>query len=103
TYDNFGNVFGGGGFQSQNFTMMQNAETTNFAITVNRVREAGTLINNNGYGRSSFRVNLDHRFLENFNLGVSSFHSRDDLDVPKINFQSLVEAPPDVDMRLTDD
>ena len=103
TYDNFDAMFAGGGYETQNFSMMQNTENTNFAIAVNRLREGGPLINNDGYERSSFRLNLDHRFLEDFNLAVSSFHSRDALDVPKVNWTQLLLAPPDLDVTTKDE
>jgi TonB-linked SusC/RagA family outer membrane protein len=102
TFDNFAEMFAGDNFQTQNLSMSQNTENTNFAISTNRMVEAGPLINNDGYERTSFRVNLDHRFLDNFQLGVSSFYSRDNLDVPKVNWSTLLLAPPDVDVTAKD-
>lgn len=102
-YDNVRNAFQGGAFNSQNLSVMQNALGTNFAITLNRLREQGPLINNDGYERTSFRTNLDHRIGETVNLGVSAYHSRDRLDVVNASFVNLLRAPADVDITRRDE
>ena len=102
-FDNVGNIYGGGSFSSQSFSMMQNAATTNFALALNQVHEGGILEGNDGYERLSYRLNLDHRFLEDFALSVSTFHSRDVLDNPKVDLFDVFSAPLDVDLRLKDE
>jgi TonB-linked SusC/RagA family outer membrane protein len=101
-YDNINAVFQPGAFQQHNITMAQNTESTNFAITLNRYREAGPLENNDGYDRSSFRINLDHRLRGSVSLGVRAFHSRDYRDETSLSFTDLYRAPPDVDLTVKD-
>jgi len=102
-YDNFYNVFQGGTFNTQSFSVMQNGETTNFAVTLNRFRQGGTLGNHEGYTRNAFRVNLDHRFMNTMSLSVSGYHSRDDRDMLNVSPAFGRRAPPDVDLRLKDE
>src|SRR5690606_6626554 len=85
------------------FSMSQNGEETNFAMTVNRLRESGSLTNNDGYTRNSFRLNLDHRLSGTLNVGVSAYHSRDQSDVVNVSFGDILRAPADVDLRQKDE
>ncbi len=101
-YDNINNVFEPGTFQNHSLSMAQNTADTNFAISLVRYLEAGALENNEGYNRNSFRVNLDHRFLNTLSLGVAAFHSRDYRDETSLSFTDLFRAPPDVDLTVRD-
>lgn len=103
TYDNIANVFQGGSYTSHSVSMMQNSAATNFALNFARLNEGGPLENNEGYELNSFRVNLDHRFLENWQVGVTAYHSRDYLDNISLSFAQVVRAPPDVDLRVKDE
>ncbi|MQA89478.1 MAG: TonB-dependent receptor plug domain-containing protein [Gemmatimonas sp.] len=101
TYDNLGAVTRPGGFRSYNVGIQGNEVSTNFAISMNHNEEQGALVNNDGYTRSSFRINLDHRFQDNLSLGTSFFHSRDGRDEifggAGDVFEDAVLAPTDVD------
>jgi TonB-linked SusC/RagA family outer membrane protein len=101
-HDNLRNIYQGGNYSTQTFSMMQNGAATNFAITVNRLDEAGPLTGNEGYERNTFRLNLDHRFRDHFSVGVSSFHSRDWRDNVDASFATMLRAPADIDLRLKD-
>jgi TonB-linked SusC/RagA family outer membrane protein len=101
-YDNLNNAFQGGKVQQHTFTFAQNTPATNYAISVNRNWESGTIPNNDGYQRNSFRVNLDHRFQSNVALSVSGFHSRSSSENNNVAFATLYSALPDVDITAKD-
>ncbi len=101
-FDNVNRVFQPAAFQQHSFSIAQNTASTNFAASLNRYSEAGPLENNDGYLRNSFRINLDHRFLEALSLSVSGFHSRDYRDETSLSFADLYRAPPDVDLTRRD-
>ncbi len=75
-YDNLAEIYRPGGFNSQNFALSSNSENTNLAASVNRLFEEGAIEGNKGYERTAFRINLDHRFRETMQLGISTYHSR---------------------------
>lgn len=76
TFDNLKTIYRPGAFNTQNFSLTSNSDNTNLAASVNRLRELGALEGNEGYERTAFRVNLDHRFRETMQLGISAYHSR---------------------------
>ena len=82
----------------------QNTASTNFAVTLNRYNENGPLLNNEGFQRNSFRINLDHRFNDGLVLSVSGFHSRDQRDnTDGLSFTTLYRLPPDIDLTKKDE
>jgi TonB-linked SusC/RagA family outer membrane protein len=108
-YDNVSAATRPGAFMNNHFQMMGNTATTNFAVSLTNFQERGTLINNDGYERNSFRVNLDHRLGGTMNLGVSAYHSRDWRDIistagnPSGNpFDVVLAAPRDIDIGRKD-
>jgi TonB-linked SusC/RagA family outer membrane protein len=102
-FDNVGTVFNPGNFMSHSFSVAQNGIDTNFALSLNRRVEQGALENNSGYTLTSFRLNLDHRFLETLALGVSAYHSRDDRDNVIASFEDILASPADVDLGARDE
>lgn len=101
-FDNLNNVFQGGSFQQHTFTIAQNTPETNFAISLNRNVTGGVLPTSEGYQRNSFRVNLDHRFRDNFSISASSYHARSAADDAPIAFGQLYGVAPDIDLRAKD-
>jgi TonB-linked SusC/RagA family outer membrane protein len=103
-FDNLRTVLQPGNFQAHNFTVSQNTASTNFAASLARTHEQGALEGNDGYYRNSFRINLDHRFLERLSLGISASHARDGRDnlFPTNLFSTLLTAPRDVDLSVRD-
>lgn len=103
TYDNVSAVLQPGTFQSHNVSMAQNAEDTNFAVSLGRLVEEGALANNDGYSRNSIQLNLDHRFVDRLSFGLTMYHSRDYRDniagAAATLFQNVLQAPRDVDLR----
>ena len=101
-YDNLRAVLQPGNFQSHNISIQQNAAATNFAVNVNRRDEQGAVEGNEGFNLTTFRVNLDHRFLDALTLNVSTYHAREYLDnlLPGGFFTEVLNAPRDVDLRV---
>ncbi|HKG91926.1 MAG TPA: SusC/RagA family TonB-linked outer membrane protein [Gemmatimonadaceae bacterium] len=98
-YDNVGAFFQPGQFTTQQVSIGQNYESTNFLFTVNNKHEGGSLENNEGYTQRNFRVNLDHRVRDLASFSLSAFHNRgkrDDLSGDP--FFDLLLTAPDVDI-----
>jgi TonB-linked SusC/RagA family outer membrane protein len=103
-YDNVSAITRAGQFMTNNFSVSGNAQNTNFAVSLNNYQEGGSLVGNEGYERNAFRVNLDHRFVDALNLGVSVYHSRDNRDNISGNpFNEALRAPRDIDFSLRDE
>jgi TonB-linked SusC/RagA family outer membrane protein len=103
-YDNLGAVLQPGNFQLHNISVQQNTPATNFAVSLNRRDEQGAVEGNEGFNLTTFRVNLDHRFLEALTLNVSTYHAREYLDnlLPDGFFTQVLNSPRDVDLRVRD-
>ena len=99
-FDNLGTVYQAGGFQQHTLSMARNSTDSNLALTLNRYLERGALVNNDGYERTSLRMNADIRFGTDITLAVSGFHSRDFLDNLDVDFRTIAQAPVDVDLSL---
>lgn len=97
-FDNINNAWTPGSFQQHTFNLAQNTVDTNFFLSLNRNQEGGALPNNDGYSRNSFRLNIDHRFLNTLSLSVSTFHSRDLRDAVNGSLSTLYTTPRDVDI-----
>ena len=112
-YDNVGAITRPGNYMSNNFSVSGNTESTNFAVSLNNHQEQGSLVNNDGYERNAFRINLDHRFVEALRLSVSMYHSRDGRENipsrtsttggPGYPFDDALRGPRDVDLTLRDE
>lgn len=110
-YDNIRAATRPGGFRNNNFQISGRTASTNFAVSLNNFVEQGTLVGNKGYQRNAFRVNLDHRFIDALNLGVSVYHARDSRDNLFIGtgagsgnpFDLVLAAPRDVDLTRKDE
>ncbi|MDR0786714.1 MAG: SusC/RagA family TonB-linked outer membrane protein [Gemmatimonadota bacterium] len=74
-YNNLEAISQRGMFQTHNFSVSQNRLNTNFAFSISRQREEGTIKGNDGYRQTTARFNLDHRFLETMSLGISMSHT----------------------------
>ncbi len=65
-------IFGEKGFISNtNLSMSGGSENTSFYAGITRNQEDG-IVKNTGYDKTSFRLNLDHRFTENIKLSLTS-------------------------------
>ncbi|MQA91686.1 MAG: SusC/RagA family TonB-linked outer membrane protein [Gemmatimonas sp.] len=104
-YNNVNAITKAGQVMTNNLSIQGNAESTNFAISLNNLEEEGSLIGNEGYQRTSIRANLDHRFIDALNLGVSMYHARDSRDNlgGATPFVDGLRAPRDVDFGATNE
>jgi TonB-linked SusC/RagA family outer membrane protein len=103
-YDNVSAVMQPGDYQAHQFSLSQNTASTNFALSLSRTQEGGSLAGNSGYYRNSFRINLDHRFLDALSLGISSNYVQDGRDNLSTSvFTQLLQAPRDIDLGRKDE
>lgn len=102
-YDNVDRFYRAGQFSTTNLGVSQNFGSTNFRLSANRYREAGTVETNNGYERYNARFNLDHQFGDDFNMSATLYHNRstrDELDGRP--FWDLLLMPPDINLDVRD-
>jgi TonB-linked SusC/RagA family outer membrane protein len=103
-YDNITAVTRAGGFMSNNFSVSGNTTSTNFAVSLNNLHESGSLRDNDGYTRNTFRVNLDHRFMDALSLSTTMYHTRDSRENISGNpFNDVLRGPRDVDFTRRDE
>jgi TonB-linked SusC/RagA family outer membrane protein len=109
-FDNVAAVYRPGAFTSQSVSIAQNSEATNFAASLARHHEEGAVAVNDGYRRTSLRVNVDHRFAGTLKLGLSTYHSRAELDefgnaqgLLGSPFWAFLAAPVDIDITRRDE
>lgn len=82
-YDNVGDITRPGGFLLNTVSVAKNSLSTNFLASFSNYDEAGILKEHEGFQRRSFRLNVDHRISDDFQVALSAFHSRgkqDDLE-----------------------
>jgi TonB-linked SusC/RagA family outer membrane protein len=111
-FNNVAEFFQPGRFMTNSASLAHNTGATNFLLSVNNVREEGTIVTNDGYERTNFRANIDHRPLDNVTLSTSIYHSRswrDDLTGPGgatqdgSPFWHLMMFEPDIDLGARDE
>jgi TonB-linked SusC/RagA family outer membrane protein len=111
TYDNVKALMRPGLFNATNAELSYNGATSNMLVSMNRLIQRGTLVNNDGFERLNFRVNLDHRLRDNFSLSVSATHTRSDQDLlansnsPNSSglFFNIITYPPIIDLAKKDE
>jgi TonB-linked SusC/RagA family outer membrane protein len=102
-YDNLSALYVPGQFLSNNFSISQNFEKTNYTVSVNQMNEAGALKNNDGYVRYNGRINLDHRFNDNLLLQISGYHNRSHReDLSGDPFTTLLQYDPTINLAARD-
>jgi len=103
-YDNVNRFYRAGEFLTTNISVSQNSADTNFRISANQYREAGTIETNDGYSRYNVRLNLDHRFGENFEVNSTLYHNRSTRDeLAGRPFWDLLLLPPDINLDVRDE
>jgi TonB-linked SusC/RagA family outer membrane protein len=110
TYDNVKALLRPGLFNTSNADLSYNSATSNLLVSLNRLIQRGTLVNNNGFERLNARVNVDHRLRSNFSLSISASHTRSTQDLlgtsNSSNSQSLffniITYPPTIDLTRRD-
>lgn len=103
-FDNVNEFYQPGRFLTNQVSVGRNTASTNFLMSINNYQEKGSIISNDGYERTNFRVNLDHRLTETLTLSSSAYHNlshRDDLSGDP--FWDLLMYPPDVNLGVKDE
>lgn len=102
-YDNLGALFVPGQYLTNNFSISQNFEKTNYTVSMNQYNEAGALKNNDGYVRHNGKINLDHRFSDKLVLALSGYHNRSTQDgLSGSPFSTLLYYDPTVNLAARD-
>jgi TonB-linked SusC/RagA family outer membrane protein len=105
-FNHMDRFFDPGTYLKNSISISRNTAVTNFAVSFDNHREDGVVTGLNAFERRSLRVNLDHKFYEKFQLGVSGFYSssrRD--DIPNnlgAAFFGLTFMARDADLTLRD-
>src|SRR5262245_4643607 len=76
TYDNLHALYNPGQFISNSVSVAQNTDATTFRLGMTRLDQAGALANNDGFQRTTARLNLDHRLGDRFSIAFTGDHSR---------------------------
>jgi TonB-linked SusC/RagA family outer membrane protein len=103
TYDHIESLFRPGDFYSNSASFGFNSGGTSWIATVANQKEMGVVRENDGYGLTDFRLNLDHRLRNDLSLAVSTFHMRSERENMYGNvFFDFIHQSPDVDLLQPD-
>jgi hypothetical protein len=72
--------FDPGEFFKNSISVSQTSPNTSWLASYATHREDGVVLNGGGYDRSDVRLNLDHRFRDNFSMQLSSSYMRSKRD-----------------------
>lgn len=104
TFDNVGTFFQPADTRSFSGTMAYNSAESNLRLSFNRFGESGTIITNDGFTRTSGRLNFDHRPTQNVQVSGTVFHSRSDRDeLSGSPFWDLLFYPVDINLDVRDE
>jgi hypothetical protein len=98
-YDQIDEFFDPGFFYTNNVTVTHKGRNTNVLFSFNNRRDAGVIENNDGASSQSFRLNVDHRFMDAVDISFSGSHNTLRRDDNNSGFYELTFMPPDVDLR----
>jgi TonB-linked SusC/RagA family outer membrane protein len=102
-YDHVNSLFTPGDYYSNSASFGFNSGGTSWIATVANQNEMGVVRENNGYQRTDFRLNLDHRLRNDLSLSLSTFHMRSIRDNMYGNvFFDFIHISPDVDLLQPD-
>ena len=103
TYDHIEQFYNPGNYSNNSISVARNSASTNFYASYGYRREAGVVLENDGYKQHDVRVNLDHRLGANLQFSVSAYHMRSFRDeLPQDVFFNLVQQAPDADLLQPD-
>jgi len=102
-YDHVEQFFSPGNYSSNSISIGRNSANTNFYASYAYRREAGVVLDHQGYKQHDVRVNLDHRLGANLQFSVSAYHMRSyRAELPQDMFFNFVQQAPDADLLLPD-
>ena len=94
TYDNLHALYNPGQFISNSVSVAQNTDATTFRLGMTRLDQAGALANNDGFQRTTARLNLDHRIGDKFSIQFTGDHSRSyDDEISGSPYTSILTYP----------
>jgi len=103
TWDHVKSLFNPNTFYTNSGTFGYNSGATSWLASVSNQHELGVVRGNDGYKRTDFRLNLDHRLRNDVSLSLSAFHMRSVQDDMYGNvFFDFVQIAPDVDLLEPD-
>jgi len=101
TYDHVAQFFHPGQFMGNSLSVGQNMENTNWQLSYNNYRDRGVFPDTRGFERNNVRLNLDHRFRDDFNVRVMMYHNRTFREeLHSSPFDVLLQFRPDVNLAL---
>jgi TonB-linked SusC/RagA family outer membrane protein len=102
-YNQVEELFDPGEFFKNSISVSQTSPNTSWLASYATHREDGVVLNGGGYDRSDVRLNLDHRFRDNFSMQLSSSYMRSKRDeLYGDAFFDFIFQPPDVNLRQPD-
>jgi TonB-linked SusC/RagA family outer membrane protein len=102
-YDHVKSLFEPNAFHTTSGSFGYNTGTTSWLASASTQQEKGVVRSNDGYRRSDFRLNLDHRLRNDLSVSVSTFHMRSLRENMYGNvFFDFVQIAPDVNLLQPD-
>jgi len=104
-YNQFRRFFKENSEVNQTLTISRNMESTNFSVSLGNLNKEGILSDIGGYGRQNVRVNVDHKFRNNLNIGFTTMVSQSERDAVSSTFggfYAITFMAPDADLTMTD-
>lgn len=103
TYDHINSLFDPANYYINSATFGYNGGETSWLASMSNQHEFGVVRGNDGYKRTDFRVNLDHRVGSDLSMSISLFHMRSTTDGMYGNvFFDFVQQAPDVNLLQPD-
>jgi len=102
-YDHVQQFYNPGSYSSNSISIGRNSANTNFYASYAYRREAGVVLEHDGYKQHDLRLNLDHRLGANLQFSASAYHMRSvRAETPQDMFFNLVQQAPDADLLQPD-
>ncbi|HSL70082.1 MAG TPA: SusC/RagA family TonB-linked outer membrane protein, partial [Longimicrobiales bacterium] len=102
-YDHIDALFDPGQYITNSFSIGYNSGTTSWLATGVQHHTAGVVVENDGYRRYDFKVNLDHRLRNDLGLSLSALHMRSKQEDPGGDpFFDFIHQSPDVNLLQPD-
>ena len=103
TYDHVEQFFNPGSYSSNSISIGRNSANTNFYASYAYRREAGVVLEHDGYKQHDLRLNLDHRLGATLQFSASAYHMRSfRAELPTDMMFNLVQQAPDADLLQPD-
>jgi len=98
-HDHLEEFYAGGNFYTNYLAVMHQAEKTNLMASFENSQQSGIVMHVNGYNRTSFRLNVDHRISEKLKFSASNLYVKSETDNGSMDFFSLMQLQPDMNLN----